>query len=302
MPNYYDHFSASSPFTASQINLELDKIDLVLYNITTGEQALTKVNFAAATELTIASGVVTATQSWHTIDTEGDASTDDLTDINGGEIGDELFISANNGARDVVVKHDVTKIALADAADLTLNETWKIIHLIKQTSTLWVEVKSASAISAPSYVKVSDVKAKGTNGGTNSAGWQVRTLNTEDSDAEGICTLSSSQITLAAGTYTCYIRVPADAVNYHKAVLWNATDSSLVLVGSSIYAGGSGNVNNDSIITGRFTIEASKALEVRHYTGTSVTTYGLGVAVTLNDPGGAALVEVYTTAEFRKVG
>lgn len=297
MPNYYDHFAAANPFTTSGVNLELDKLDAQL------KIASETIKTAVATELTIASGEITVTQTVHTVDTEGDAASDDLTDIAGGSIGDVLVISAANSARTVVVKHDVSKIALADAADVSLTDDWNTVVLIRKTVSLWVELKSSSGGtgSTPSYVKVSDTKAKNSGGGNSVAGWQIRTLNTEDSDSDGICTLSSNQVTLDAGTYECYISAPAGFGLTHHAVLWNATDSVVVLNGTTEYTTNTNAAMTRSVINGRFTIAASKALEVRHYTA-QVISSGLGVAGNINDPGGASLNEVYTIAEFRKVG
>ena len=51
-------------------------------------------NFGSPTELTIASGVITATTSNHTVDTESNNATDDLDTINGGTEGDILHLRA----------------------------------------------------------------------------------------------------------------------------------------------------------------------------------------------------------------
>ena len=60
------------------------------------------------------------------------------------------------------------------------------------------------------YIKLSDVKSAGTAGGTFTSGsWQTRTLNTEDSDTGGNCSLSSNQFTLDAGTYEINARASA---------------------------------------------------------------------------------------------
>ena len=56
------------------------------------------------TELTISGGTVALTQSHHTIDTEGDASTDNLDTITGGTLGQILIIRAANYTRTVVVR------------------------------------------------------------------------------------------------------------------------------------------------------------------------------------------------------
>ena len=147
----------------------------------------------------------------------------------------------------------------------------------------------------PSYVKVSDVKTGGTDGGTFTLGaWRTRVLNYEDSDTDSICSLSSNQITLSAGTYICSISAPATSVNRHKAKLRNTTASTNLLTGTSEFA--YPNVSNRSFISGKFTVAASQALEVQHVCETSNTTYGFGVATNAGVP------EVYTVAEFWKVG
>jgi hypothetical protein len=63
----------------------------------------TALDFAAAAELTIAAGVVTATQALHRIDTEADAASDDLDTINGGTAGKQLVLWRENSARAVVL-------------------------------------------------------------------------------------------------------------------------------------------------------------------------------------------------------
>jgi len=63
-----------------------------------------QVNLTDPTELTIVAGVITKTQGFHTVDTEADASSDDLDTINGGVIGDLLTIAPANAARQIIVK------------------------------------------------------------------------------------------------------------------------------------------------------------------------------------------------------
>jgi hypothetical protein len=150
--------------------------------------------------------------------------------------------------------------------------------------------------SAISYVRVSDVKTANTSGGTFTSGaWQTRTLNTEDSDADSICSLSSNQITLDAGTYICLIVAPGQGVNRHKAKLRNVTDSTDILLGTSKYSSNAGGGDSPSIIIGKFTIAASKALEVQHRCQTTVAGNGFGVESNFG------VSEVYTIAEFWKV-
>jgi len=77
-----------------------------------------KVVMGAPTELTIASGVITATQSNHIVDTESDDATDDLDTINGGVDGMILTLSTVASTRDVVVKNNTGNIRCG--ADFTL--------------------------------------------------------------------------------------------------------------------------------------------------------------------------------------
>jgi hypothetical protein len=60
-----------------------------------------ELNLTDPTTLTIAAGVVTKTQGFHLVDTEGGAASDDLDTINGGGIGDVLVLAAANDAREI---------------------------------------------------------------------------------------------------------------------------------------------------------------------------------------------------------
>ena len=97
--------------------------------------------FPSPTELTIASGAValTGTQKFrfHSIDTEGDAATDDLGTIYGGNAGEILILQAENAARDVVCK-DVANLKLA--GDFTMDHTEDKIQLICISSGVWHEL------------------------------------------------------------------------------------------------------------------------------------------------------------------
>lgn len=72
-----------------------------------------------SSELTIASGAVTATQTYHSIDTEGDAAGDDLITINGAAAGKTLMIRMENSARIVNIKDGDGNIIIP-GGDITL--------------------------------------------------------------------------------------------------------------------------------------------------------------------------------------
>lgn len=150
---------------------------------------------------------------------------------------------------------------------------------------------------AVDYLEYREEQTAGTNGGTFTSGaWQTRTLNTEHSDAGSQGTLSSNQITLAAGTYIAEIRCPGRACAFHQARLRNITDGTTTLVGTSQENGTGSGQTTPSVITGRFTIAAQKVFEVQHRCGTTASTTGFGSAVNFGE------VEVYTVARFWKVG
>jgi len=88
----------------------------------------TNVAWGTATELTIASGAITKTQSFHKIDTEGDAASDDLDTINGGSEGEVQVIRCVSSARVIRVKNGTGNIEMA--TDVLLDETGKMLTLI----------------------------------------------------------------------------------------------------------------------------------------------------------------------------
>lgn len=146
-----------------------------------------------------------------------------------------------------------------------------------------------------SYILIQDQKSVGTSGGTFTSGaYRTRTLNTEVADAGGHASISSNQITLAAGTYRFNISCPAYAVGRHQAILYNISDSSVVAVGTSEYAPVTvSETTSRSIISGRVTIASTKVFEVQHKGTTTSATYGFGVECSFT-------TEVYTSAEFWK--
>lgn len=145
------------------------------------------------------------------------------------------------------------------------------------------------------YVLIQDQKSAGTGGGAATSGsWFTRDLNTEVADTGGNSSISSNQITLAAGTYRCLAFVPAWNVDYHKARLRDITNTATLIAGTSAY-NPSSYPPTPSILMGRFTIAGATVIEVQHQVNTTqASTSALGVAV------GFSVIEVYTTIEFWK--
>lgn len=104
---------------------------------------------SASTELTIASGAITATQGVHTVDTQGDAASDDLDTINGLAEGDLLLLRPNNAARTVVLKHGTGNIFCPGGQDVSLAEATDWALLSSDGTNVVVIAKSILAVPAP---------------------------------------------------------------------------------------------------------------------------------------------------------
>lgn len=105
----------------------------------TGDSKVTGITaLSNALERTISGGAITATRSFHTIDTEGDTASDDLDDINGGVEGMILVLCAEDSARTVVVKDSTGNLRLA--GDCTLDNVSDSITLIYTASAVWREL------------------------------------------------------------------------------------------------------------------------------------------------------------------
>lgn len=109
--------------------------------------AVRDVLFKTGGELTISTGAVTAGElTYFTIDTEGDAATDDLDTINGVLDGKVIVISSADDARDVVVKHNTGNIYNPAGQDITLGKTQDIIELRYDADlTKWIVVSYQNA-------------------------------------------------------------------------------------------------------------------------------------------------------------
>ncbi|MGE4297046.1 MAG: hypothetical protein AB7E47_03365 [Desulfovibrionaceae bacterium] len=109
---------------------------------------------AAQSELTIATGAATPTGALHTVDTEGDAATDDLDNIavTNHPAGRLLVLSCANASRVVTVKHGSGgqgQVLLAGSADMDLDDTTR--HLVlKRVGDNWEEVTRTRLVASGS--------------------------------------------------------------------------------------------------------------------------------------------------------
>lgn len=144
------------------------------------------------------------------------------------------------------------------------------------------------------YIQVQDEKPSGTSGGTVAGGaWRTRDLTTIKADDTGIVTLSNNQITLPPGTYVFNCRTPVFGTNQHKCRLQNISDS--VTLGFGTNEDNSTGTITSSIARGKFTISATKTIEVQHFVvDTSATSYGSAANI-------AGVPEIYSTLALWKV-
>ena len=145
------------------------------------------------------------------------------------------------------------------------------------------------------YVRVSDVKALNVDGGDSVAAWTTRDLNTIV-DEDGVASLVSDQVTLAAGRWRCRISAPAYTVGNHRIRLQNITGGSTIQLGTTTFSNGTNGDMTRSSVETEFSIAAGQALAVQHRSSLVVATLGWGTAANLG-----STVEEYTIAEFWRI-
>ena len=152
-----------------------------------------------------------------------------------------------------------------------------------------------TAAGTSEFVIVRDKKTQNTDGGTFTSGdWRTRDINEELVDDGSNCSLSSNQITLAAGTYDVDITCPAYQVNLHQARLYDITNSAVLITGTSEKTGSGVAVITRSHIIGTITLADTTVLEVQHQCATTASGDGFGIACNFTD-------EIYTVAKFEKL-
>lgn len=134
-------------------------------------------------------------------------------------------------------------------------------------------VKWASPAAGITYAVFQDEKSTATDGGTQTAGaYYTRDLNTVKYNGITGASLSSNQVTLAAGTY--YITAIAPHKGNSGNLRWyNITDSASAVAGQTNYFESWGEFK----LAGVFTITAQKVFELQYRTDGTTAGNGLGV-------------------------
>ena len=140
-----------------------------------------------------------------------------------------------------------------------------------------------------------ETQSAATDGGTSVTGSFIkRTLNTTVQNGITGCSIASSVITLAAGTYLVQAQSPFVASSSTKIKLRNTTDSTDAVIGESDYMAASNGGVTASLL-GYFTIAGNKNFELQYRVSTALVTFGLGVACNFG------VSEVYSSITITKV-
>lgn len=128
--------SSESGDTVLFENVNVDSA--ITYNFNFPENVFTSKR-GYGSNLTIASGVITASYEYHKVDTEAGAASDDLDTINGIFGGQKIVLSTVDTGRDVVVKHLTGNIRTASGSDVTLGTPNEAIELIYD-GNVWLQI------------------------------------------------------------------------------------------------------------------------------------------------------------------
>jgi hypothetical protein len=138
----------------------------------------------------------------------------------------------------------------------------------------WINVGYPMAI-------FNELQPSGTNGGSATSGSYIkRTFNTTIKNNIAGCTLTSSVISLPAGTYFVSAFAPTYNTERSKLRLQNTTDAITINVGQNCFASAT---QNSAVLQTIFTITGTKNIELQHRFQTTVNTNGLGVPCSFGD-------------------
>lgn len=158
---YHTPIAFAAAVNSSVVNTPLAALDAALVGILNGTYLFTQEAYSTGAVKTIASGAITITDSFHTVDTEASAASDDLDTINGGNSGDILYLAAANDARTVVLKHGTGNIYLNGGTDVSLDTDDKTIKLFYHNS-VWSDIAFGAVPASGTLVARTELSSDGT--------------------------------------------------------------------------------------------------------------------------------------------
>lgn len=160
-----------------------------------------------------------------------------------------------------------------------------------------VDGSQLTGVPVPDVLIYTHETSSGSVGSSYTAGaWRTVTLNTEVVDSGGHGSLSSNQVTLAAGTYE-FVAVAAlrgTGDGNARLRLYNATDAAIIQQGPQTRHLSTGEMVPYTV-QGYFTIGASKAVELQVYPGATNLDNDSSAVMTTGEN------EVWTEIKLRKV-
>jgi hypothetical protein len=158
------------------------------------------------------------------------------------------------------------------------------------------QVVQAVPVPSNQFAIFNEQQATNTNGGDFTSGSYVkRILNTTIINTISGCTLTSSVISLPAGTYNATAYAPAYSINGHRIRLQNTTASTTIVLGVNCFANHSSPATTHSFLNATFTLSATSNIELQHRCETTRTVNGLGTLCNFGDN------EVYAQIQIEKV-
>ena len=146
-----------------------------------------------------------------------------------------------------------------------------------------------------SYAIICDEKSSGTDGGAAPASsWNVRDLNTEIADPDGIVSISSNKFTLGAGNYLIKWVAPAHRVNRNQSRLYDVTNTAVIKYGQSMRSYQSDVTSTNSNGFARVTPSGSTEYRIEHNVESNEGVEDFGQSNSFSS------VEIYTIVEIYK--
>jgi len=129
-----------------------------------------------------------------------------------------------------------------------------------------------------------ETQSSGTQGGAYTASAYVkRTLNTTVLNNISGCSISTSVITLAAGTYQVLAHCPAYKTTQTRSRLYDTTNTTTVVQSPNQIADNGNQGFTLSTVSGVFTLAGSTNLELQMRGNSSQATNGLGAALSTGE-------------------
>lgn len=153
-----------------------------------------------------------------------------------------------------------------------------------------------SVATTPQFALFNETQASNTAGGTATSGsWFKRVLNTTVTNGITGCTLTSSVISLPAGTYSVTVFAPNYRTDESQFRLQNTSDGTTIIYGMSNNSRAGSSQVMTGTVQGYFTLTATKNIELQNRVSTTFATFGLGLPVVFGGD------EVYASIQIEKV-